>query len=171
MRYLQVSGFLDNSLANGKGLRSVLFLSGCNHNCEGCHNVAMQDFKYGDEVDINEITNRIRKNIPIVKGVTFSGGEPLEQAENLAELALMIKKDDLNIWCYTGYEFEYILNNMDKVNGWRNLIENIDVLVDGTFQKDKNKPKLKYKGSSNQRIIDVKKSLINKRVVLYSLQS
>ncbi|QBD84003.1 anaerobic ribonucleoside-triphosphate reductase activating protein [Clostridium tetani] len=167
MNYLQVAGFLDNSLANGKGLRSVLFLSGCNHKCKGCHNLIMQDFKYGDRVKIDEIMDRVRKNIPIIRGVTFSGGEPLEQAENLARLASMIKKENLNIWCYTGYEFEYILDNMNKINGWKNLIENIDILVDGTFQKDKNKPKLKYKGSSNQRIIDVQKSLIAKKIILY----
>ncbi|BDR74426.1 anaerobic ribonucleoside-triphosphate reductase activating protein [Clostridium tetani] len=167
MNYLQVAGFLDNSLANGKGLRSVLFLSGCNHKCKGCHNLIMQDFKYGDRVKIDEIIDRVKGNIPIIRGVTFSGGEPLEQAENLARLASMIKKENLNIWCYTGYEFEYILDNMNKINGWKNLIENIDILVDGTFQKDKNKPKLKYKGSSNQRIIDVQKSLIAKKIILY----
>ncbi|BDR65860.1 anaerobic ribonucleoside-triphosphate reductase-activating protein [Clostridium tetani] len=167
MNYLQVAGFLDNSLANGKGLRSVLFLSGCNHKCKGCHNLIMQDFKYGDRVKIDEIIDRVKENIPIIRGVTFSGGEPLEQAENLARLASMIKKENLNIWCYTGYEFEYILDNMNKINGWKNLIENIDILVDGTFQKDKNKPKLKYKGSSNQRIIDVQKSLIAKKIILY----
>ncbi|AAO34903.1 anaerobic ribonucleoside-triphosphate reductase-activating protein [Clostridium tetani] len=167
MNYLQVAGFLDNSLANGKGLRSVLFLSGCNHKCKGCHNLIMQDFKYGDRVKIDEIMDRVKGNIPIIRGVTFSGGEPLEQAENLARLASMIKKENLNIWCYTGYEFEYILDNMNKINGWKNLIENIDILVDGTFQKDKNKPKLKYKGSSNQRIIDVQKSLIAKKIILY----
>ncbi|RXM77857.1 anaerobic ribonucleoside-triphosphate reductase activating protein [Clostridium tetani] len=169
MNYLQVAGFLDNSLANGKGLRSVLFLSGCNHKCKGCHNLIMQDFKYGDRVKIDEIIDRVRKNIPIIRGVTFSGGEPLEQAEDLARLASMIKKENLNIWCYTGYEFEYILDNMDKINGWKNLIQNIDILVDGTFQKDKNKPKLKYKGSSNQRIIDVQKSLIAKKIILYNV--
>lgn len=167
MNYLQVAGFLDNSLANGKGLRSVLFLSGCNHKCKGCHNLIMQDFKYGDRVKIDEIIDRVKENIPIIRGVTFSGGEPLEQAENLARLASMIKKENLNIWCYTGYEFEYILDNMNKINGWKNLIENIDILVDGTFQKDKNKPKLKYKGSSNQRIIDVQKSFIAKKIILY----
>ncbi|WP_438335151.1 anaerobic ribonucleoside-triphosphate reductase activating protein [Clostridium cochlearium] len=169
MNYLQVAGFLDNSLANGEGLRSVLFLSGCKHECKGCHNLAMQDFEYGDRISIDDIIKRIRKNIPIIRGVTFSGGEPLEQAENLAELALMIKKDDLNIWCYTGYEFEYILSNMDKINGWKILIENIDILVDGTFQQDKIEPNLKYKGSYNQRIIDVKKSLLAKKVIIYPI--
>lgn len=169
MEHLQVAGFLDNSLSNGKGLRSVLFLSGCNHNCKGCHNLPMQDFQYGDKVNIDEIIQRIKNNVPIIRGVTFSGGEPLEQAENLAKLALMIKKENLNIWCYTGYEFEYIIDNMDKMNGWENLIKNIDVLVDGTFQQDKIKSNFKYKGSSNQRIIDIKKSIEAKKVILYSL--
>ena len=169
MEHLQVAGFLDNSLSNGKGLRSVLFLSGCNHKCRGCHNLPMQDFKYGDKVNIDEIIQRIKNNVPIIRGVTFSGGEPLEQAENLAKLASMIKKENLNIWCYTGYEFEYIMDNMDNINGWKSLIQNIDVLVDGAFQQDKIKSNLKYKGSSNQRIIDVKKSIETKKVILYSL--
>lgn len=166
---LQVAGFLDNSLVNGKGLRSVLFLSGCRHNCMGCHNKPMQDFNYGDTVELEEIMIRINKNIPLIKGVTFSGGEPLEQAENLVKLASIIKSENLNIWCYTGYVFEDILSKMAENPILKKLMSYIDVIIDGKFDENKKGCNLKYRGSSNQRIIDVKQSLTNNRVVLYNI--
>lgn len=166
MEKLQVAGFLDNSLANGPGLRTVLFVAGCNHRCIGCHNKVMQDFQYGDEVPIVHILDRIKNNVPLIRGVTFSGGEPFEQAEDLSKLAGFVKNEGLDIWCYTGYTYEYIINHLDKFKGWRNLLSNIDVLIDGKFEEDKASDSLKYKGSSNQRIIDVKESFINKKVVL-----
>ncbi|MEW9094526.1 MAG: anaerobic ribonucleoside-triphosphate reductase activating protein [Clostridiaceae bacterium] len=166
MKELQVAGFLDNSLVNGKGLRAVLFLSGCNHHCPGCHNVAMQEFDYGGKANIKDIFKRVKSNIPLIKGITFSGGEPFEQAENLSELAYLLKKEGLNIWCYTGYTFEYIIEHLDKNNGWKELLDNIDILVDGRFEMDKYNHHLKYKGSSNQRIIDVKESILLKHIIL-----
>ncbi|WP_027623611.1 anaerobic ribonucleoside-triphosphate reductase activating protein [Clostridium lundense] len=167
MEELQVAGFLDNSLVNGQGLRSVLFVSGCHHNCKGCHNKAMQDFSYGEKVNIEEIFFRIKRNIPIIRGVTFSGGEPFEQAGALWKLAELVKEEGLNIWCYTGYTFEYILNNINN-EGWKELINTIDVLVDGRFEEDNVIKDLKYMGSSNQRTIDVKESLKNNKVIIYS---
>lgn len=162
---LQVAGFLDNSLVNGPGLRSVVFTSGCNHKCEGCQNAAMQDFSYGEQINISEVYERIKDNIPIIRGVTFSGGEPLEQAAALSELGSRIKKLGLNLWCYTGYTFEYILNNEENRAGWSGLLSSIDVLIDGKFEKDKCDSGLKYRGSSNQRIIDVKESLKEGKIV------
>lgn len=168
MKELQVAGFLDNSLVNGKGLRSVLFLSGCHHNCGGCHNKEMQDFCYGEKVKIEDIFLRIKNNMPLIKGVTFSGGEPFEQASILYELAQLVKEQGLNLWCYTGYTFEYILDNLND-KGWKELINSIDVLVDGRFEKDKVAKDLKYIGSNNQRIIDVKESLKNNKVIIYNI--
>lgn len=153
---IQIAGFLDNSLVNGKGIRSVVFVSGCKHNCPGCHNKAMQDFEYGDNVKITQIFSRIKDNLPIIRGVTFSGGEPFEQAAPLAALAEMIEKEGLDIWCYTGYTFEQLSSSDDK-NKLR-LLRKIDVLVDGKFEKDNREGALKYTGSKNQRIIDVKKT-------------
>ncbi|MBM7870622.1 anaerobic ribonucleoside-triphosphate reductase activating protein [Clostridium pascui] len=167
MNYLQVAGFLDNSLANGEGLRSVVFVSGCSHKCSGCHNEIMQDFAYGDKVLIDEVLQRIRSNIPVIKGVTFSGGEPFEQAGTLSQLARDIKRFELNIWCYTGFTFEEIINSMSDNKQWQELLYQIDVLVDGRFEESKRNNKLKYKGSSNQRIIDVKKSLEKREVILF----
>lgn len=167
MNYLQVAGFLDNSLTNGQGLRSVLFVSGCNHRCDGCHNESMQDFTYGDKILMEEVLQRIKNNIPVIKGVTFSGGEPLEQAQVLSKLASDIKKLNLNIWCYTGFTFEEIINNISYNKQWMKLLNQIDILVDGKFEESKKDSKLRYKGSSNQRIIDVKRSLEKSEVVLF----
>ena len=76
---LRVAGFLDNTMVNGKGIRSALFLSGCNHNCDECQNKEMQNASYGDDIEVEDILNRIKSNMPLIKGVTFSGGEPFEQ--------------------------------------------------------------------------------------------
>ncbi|MBP1743494.1 MAG: nrdG [Firmicutes bacterium] len=148
---LQVAGFLDNSLVNGEGLRSVLFVSGCRHKCPGCHNAAMQDFSYGDTVSLKEILGRIESNVPLIKGVTFSGGDPFEHAETLSELADSIKAMGLNIWCYSGYTYEEIVRSNDESK--INLLNKIDVLVDGRFDSAQKEGAPKYAGSRNQRII------------------
>ncbi|KHD37745.1 ribonucleoside-triphosphate reductase activating protein [Clostridium acetobutylicum] len=151
---LRVAGFLDNSMVNGEGLRSVLFLSGCRRRCPGCQNTDMQDFKYGESVPEEEIFNRIKSNVPIIKGVTFSGGDPLEQAEGLINISKEIKKLGLNIWCYTGYTYEEILKEKDSNK--LELLKYIDVLVDGEFKAELTENAPKYAGSSNQRIIRLK---------------
>ena len=106
---------------------------------------------------------------PILKGVTFSGGDPFERAEEFAYMAREFKKHNLNIWSYTGYTFEYMLRNIDEIPGWRDLLECIDVLVDGKFEKNKMQDNLRYRGSTNQRIIDVKESLKNGVVKILDL--
>jgi anaerobic ribonucleoside-triphosphate reductase activating protein len=109
-------------------------------------------------LDMDEIIEDIGKN-PMLRGVTFSGGDPWEQADKFAYIAKAVKNLGLNVWCYTGYTFEYILQNSHKKNGWNELIRYIDVLVDGRFDETKKDNSLKYRGSSNQRIIDVQTSL------------
>jgi anaerobic ribonucleoside-triphosphate reductase activating protein len=151
---LQVAGFLDNSLVNGEGLRSVLFVSGCNRRCPECQNEAMQDFSYGDTVDISEVIDRIKSNIPLIKGVTFSGGDPFEQAKTLVEVAKAIRKLNLNIWCYTGYTYEELVNGNDEYK--KELLKYLDVLVDGPFKMELMENAPKYAGSSNQRILRLK---------------
>lgn len=153
---LQVAGFLNNSLVNGRGLRSVVFVSGCRHRCNGCHNKDMQDYNYGDSVEVDEVFERIKRNIPLIKGVTFSGGEPFDSAEGLGKLAAKLKKENLNIWSYSGYTYEQLISSKDTHK--LKLLECIDVLVDGKFDEDLKGEAPKYAGSSNQRIIDVKKS-------------
>ena len=168
-KYLQVAGFLDNSLVNGLGLRSVLFVSGCKHNCEGCQNKEMQSFCYGDKISLKDILKRIESNMPLIKGVTFSGGEPLEHIEELSILAKEIKNLGLNIWCYTGYTFEYIKNEVIRNKELDQLIRYIDVLVDGKYDESKKQESLKYRGSSNQRMIDIGKSLNKNNIIAFDL--
>ncbi|EDS76554.1 anaerobic ribonucleoside-triphosphate reductase activating protein [Clostridium massiliodielmoense] len=158
---LRVAGFLDNTMVNGKGIRSALFLSGCNHNCDECQNKEMQDASYGDDIELEDILNRIKSNIPLIKGVTFSGGEPFEQCKELTILANKIKEENLDIWCYTGYTFEELLKDKDKIN----LLKSVDVLIDGKFNKKLKNGAKKYTGSKNQRIIDVKSSFKNNKII------
>ncbi|NLK95359.1 MAG: anaerobic ribonucleoside-triphosphate reductase activating protein [Clostridiales bacterium] len=154
---IRLAGIVYESLVNGPGIRRVLFSQGCRHNCTGCFNPETHSFTDGELMDMDMIIKDILDN-PMLDGVTFSGGDPLEQADKFAYIAKAIRKSGLNVWCYTGYTFEYLINNIDK-NGWNDLLQNIDVLVDGPFQEEKKKEGLKFRGSSNQRIIDVPESL------------
>lgn len=155
---IRLSGIAYESLVNGPGMRRVFFAQGCKHNCKGCFNPMTHDFNGGELRDMDELLKEVREN-PMLKGVTFSGGDPWEQAEKFAYMAKEIKKMGLNVWSYTGYTFEYIREHMEERKGWKELLENIDVLVDGPFQEDKKQDGLRFRGSSNQRIIDVKESL------------
>ena len=167
---MKVAGFYDESISNGLGWRAVLFVSGCPHNCPGCHNKEAQDFNYGTEFNKEEILNRIKDN-SILKGITISGGEPLCK-QNIKEVCEFIKdvkkiKPDFNIWCYSGYTFEELLERNDKDTN--ECLNEIDVLVDGEFQQDKKDPTLKFRGSSNQRILDVKNTLKTHQFIEYKL--
>lgn len=145
---IQVAGFLEHSTVNGQGLRSVLFVSGCQHACPGCQNEAMQNPYYGESISILEIYQRIIKNKPIIDGVTFSGGEPFDQCQPLALLANLLKQEGLTIWCYTGYTYQHLKQDLSK----KKLLDLVDVLVDGPFISELKDERLKYRGSSNQHI-------------------
>ena len=160
---IRLAGIAYESLVNGPGIRRVFFSQGCNHNCKGCFNPETHDFLGGEEKNINELIEDVYKN-PMIKGITFSGGDPFERAEEFAYMAKAFKEKKLNIWSYTGYTFEYIINNLESRTGWKELINNLDVLVDGRFEEDKAVDGLKFRGSTNQRIIDVKKSLKENKV-------
>ena len=160
---VRLAGIAYESLVNGPGIRRVFFSQGCNHKCKGCFNPETHDFLGGEEKNINELIEDVYKN-PMIKGITFSGGDPFERAEEFAYMAKAFKEKNLNIWSYTGYTFEYIINNLEDRIGWKELINNLDVLVDGRFEEDKAVDGLKFRGSTNQRIIDVKKSLRENKV-------
>lgn len=113
---------------------------------------------------MDELIESVLDN-PMIKGVTFSGGDPLEQAEKFAYMAKAFKNNNLNIWCYTGYTYEYIREHKDENNGWNELLNNIDVLVDGKFEEENMQEGLKFRGSTNQRIIDIKESLNHGKIV------
>lgn len=156
-------------VANGLGVRVSLFVSGCRRNCPECFNKEAWDFKYGKPFTDKEIAFIESKlQLPQVRGLSLLGGEPME-IENVTELLPLCRyiKDifkDKDIWCYTGYTYEELINrNSSVVN---ELLHYIDVLVDGDYQKDKHDLSLKFRGSSNQRIIDVQKTLKTKNIVL-----
>lgn len=160
---VRLSGIAYESLVNGPGMRRVFFAQGCRHNCDGCFNPETHDFLGGEEKNMDELIEDVLKN-KMIKGVTFSGGDPIEQADKFAYMAKAFKNAKLNIWCYTGYTFESLLEKMENDNEVRELLENIDVLVDGKFQLDKKEDGLRFRGSSNQRIIDVKESLFRDKI-------
>jgi anaerobic ribonucleoside-triphosphate reductase activating protein len=153
-KLIRLSGLMYESLVNGPGLRRVLYSQGCKHNCKGCFNPETHPFVGGELRDMDEIISDIKNN-PILKGVTFSGGDPFEQADKFAYISKNVKALGLNVWCYTGYTLEYIIEHMYERTGWQELMQYIDVLVDGKFEEDKKDNSLKYRGSSYQRIIDI----------------
>lgn len=160
MTYLQVAGFLDHSLVNGEGFRTTLFLSSCSHHCKGCHNSDMQDPTYGESISIEAIWQRIEKNLPLVDGVTISGGDPFDQALDLLVLLKRLKTYDISIWVYTGHLYESLIKNPI----YNQLLPFIDVLVDGPYIEALHTDQLKYIGSSNQRILSLKNGLIENRL-------
>lgn len=160
-------------VANGPGVRVSLFVSGCTHKCKGCFNEEAWDFKYGHEYTQKEEDKIIELLKPdYIEGITILGGEPFEYVNQKGILPLLrrIRKELPNktIWCFSGYTFDTdILEDMcNKYEETKELISYIDVLVDGKFEIDKKDFKLKFRGSSNQRIINVKESLKNNKVIL-----
>jgi len=164
-KIIRLSGIAYESLVNGPGMRRVFFAQGCKHNCNGCFNKDTHDFCGGEERNIDELIKDTLDN-PILRGVTFSGGDPFEQADKFAYMARAFKEKGLSVWSYTGYTYECILENKDVRLGWNELLNNIDVLVDGRFEKDKQQDGLKFRGSINQRIIDIQESLKKGGIVI-----
>ncbi|MBQ1464154.1 MAG: anaerobic ribonucleoside-triphosphate reductase activating protein [Ruminococcus sp.] len=154
---LRIAGTVNDSIVDGPGIRFAIFVQGCPHNCEGCHNPQTHDFSGGEETDTDSLLKRIEGN-PLLDGVTFSGGEPFCQAQALAYLGRQIKSLGLNVITYTGYEFEELYANREQ-NGWGELLEVTDYLIDGEFILAKKDWEIKFRGSSNQRYIDCQASL------------
>ena len=153
---MRIANFIHDSIVDGPGFRFTLFTQGCPHHCPGCHNPETHNFKGGREVPVKELITEMLKN-PMTDGLTLSGGEPFAQAEDCAKLAAAAKAHGLNVWAYSGWTFETLRKN--PVPGARELLELCDVLVDGPFilaQRSLSRP---WRGSANQRVIDVQKSL------------
>lgn len=162
---IRIAGTVNDSIVDGEGIRFVVFVQGCIHNCVGCHNPQTHDFSGGIETDTDALLARISSN-PLLDGVTFSGGEPFCQPAPLYELGRKVKKNGLNIVCYTGFTFEQLLEMSKKDKDILNLLVICDVLIDGPFILSKKNLLLKFRGSENQRILDVKKSLAEGKAVL-----
>ena len=163
-------------VANGEGVRVSVFVSGCNHHCKGCFNECAWDFNYGNkftEKQEEEVLKDLDHNY--ISGLTLLGGEPLEPANQEGLLPLVKKAKekfpDKKIWCYTGFDFEKdVVGKMAKQSDTtKELLKYIDVMVDGKFEEDKKDLKLKFRGSSNQRILDVQESLKENKPVEYKL--
>lgn len=159
----RVFGYEPNSYVDGPGVRLAVFFQGCMHHCAGCHNKGSWPM-YGGEKTDTEVFKKMMVSDPLLSGITLSGGEPFLQPRAALELAQFAKSRGLSVWCYTGYVFEQILEWEDNR---REMLQYIDVLVDGPFEQDKMSLELRWKGSANQRVIDVAKSLEKGEVVLY----
>lgn len=165
---IRIAGITEDSIVDGEGLRLVLFTQGCPHACPGCHNPETHDLQGGTWLDEEAFLSLIREN-PLLDGVTFSGGEPFLQAKELALLAARIRKEfgsrpDFSLMAYTGYTFEELLTRVPSALDF--LLE-LDLLVDGRFIQEKRTLDLLWRGSTNQRILQVPSSLEQKTPVLY----
>ena len=152
---LDLSGIVSDSIVDGPGIRVTVFCQGCPHHCPGCHNPETWEFGCGTTMEEETILEIVRSN-PLCRGVTFSGGEPFAQAEGYTKLAKLLKAHRYEVASYSGYTFEQLLRGTPAQ---KELLANIDVLIDGPFLMEERSLELSFRGSRNQRILDVPKSL------------
>lgn len=150
-----------DSIVDGEGIRTVIWTQGCSHNCPGCHNPSTHDFKGGFEIEVKDIIKQL-KNIKYQDGITFSGGDPMFQIEACTQIAQAAKNQKLDVWCYTGFTLEELMKNKKAIE----FLEYIDVLVDGKYIQEQKSMNIDFRGSKNQRIIDVKKSLKENKTII-----
>ena len=155
-----------DSIVDGVGIRTVIWTQGCSHNCPFCHNPGTHDFKGGELVLVEDVIYRI-ENLSGQSGVTFSGGDPMYQPAPCYEIAKRVHELGMDVWAYTGFTYEELLKSKNK--DILKFLSEIDVLIDGKFEIDKKSLDLSYRGSSNQRIIDVQESLKQKDIVILNL--
>ena len=158
---LRMAGFVGDSIVDGPGLRCAIFCQGCPHACPGCHNPATHPFAGGTMVTPEDMEARIRE-YPLCRGVTFSGGEPFCQPEFFAELGERLRRQGYELACYTGYTFEALLAGTPEQ---RRLLNVLDILIDGRFVLAQRNLTLRFRGSENQRVLDVPKSLLAGKAV------
>ena len=169
-------GIIEESTIDGEGVRLVVFTQGCSHHCKGCHNPSTWEFNDKNKISDTEILDMVHSN-PLLDGITLSGGDPFFQAKNCINLCKIIKKEDLTVWAYTGFIFDEFIKFKNKVKcddrinkDMLNLLKYVDVVVDGPFIIEQRTLDSKYRGSTNQRLIDVKKSLHQNKIVEYQLK-
>lgn len=164
--FIRIYGLVGDSIVDGLGLRFGIFVQGCSHCCPGCHNPESQPKEGGETYTLSQIRDQIMEN-KLITGVTFSGGEPFEQSELCAPLARKLKGDGYNIWAYSGYLAEDLMAKGESDPSIKTFLENIDVLVDGPFVESKQSYELKWRGSSNQRLIDMPKTLETGEIIAW----
>ena len=158
---LNLSGIVEDSIVDGPGIRTTVFSQGCPHHCEGCHNPETWDFGCGTDMDEETLVAIVKSN-PLCRGVTFSGGEPFAQAAGFARLAKLLKAAGYEVASYSGYTFEELL---DGTQDQKDLLHCLDVLIDGPFLQADKTLEAPFRGSRNQRIIHVPKSLAEGKAV------
>jgi len=163
---MRIAGIIQDSIVDGPGLRFVVFTQGCSFRCEGCHNQHTWDKKSGFEMSIDDIISQVRSN-SLTDGLTLSGGEPFDQAADCAGLAAAVREDGLNVWVFSGYTFEELFAKAKHDSDVHELLSHTDVLVDGRYIVEERTLSRKWCGSSNQRVLDVQKSILEEKGVLY----
>lgn len=152
---LDLSGIVSDSIVDGPGIRTTIFSQGCPHHCQGCHNPETWEFGTGTQMAEERLLQIVEEN-PLCRGVTFSGGEPFAQAEGFCKLAKLLKEKGYEVASYSGYTFEQLLGG---TKAQQELLANIDILIDGPFVLKERSLELSFRGSKNQRILDVPASL------------
>ncbi len=156
----------QDSIVDGEGIRTVVWTQGCKHDCYNCHNKQTHNFEGGVLYDVDELKDKI-SNLDLQDGITFSGGDPFFQPQALLELAKHSKSCGLNVWAYTGFTFEKMLEN----EMFCEILQFVDVLVDGKFEEANKSYDSAFRGSSNQRLIDVQRSFANNKICLHDNES
>jgi len=158
---LELAGIVSDSIVDGPGIRTAIFAQGCPHHCKGCHNPETWEFGCGTLISVEAVVEIVQSN-PLCRGVTFSGGEPFAQAAEFAELAALLKEKGYEVASYSGYTFEQLLEGSEDQ---KLLLGTIDILIDGPFVQSQKSLELVFRGSKNQRILDVRKSLAEGKAV------
>jgi anaerobic ribonucleoside-triphosphate reductase activating protein len=166
MVQIRIAGITKDSVVDGPGLRLTIFTQGCPHHCLDCHNPDTHNLYGGSLLEVRELLGIIDQS-KLIRGVTFSGGEPFLQAEPIAHLAQKVKSQGLDIVTYSGFLFEQLLSMAEKNKDVGKLLYMTDILVDGPYQTEKRDLRLAFRGSSNQRLIDVPSSIKLGKIVLW----
>lgn len=161
---LRLSGLVKESVVDGPGLRLTVFTQGCPHHCPGCHNPDTHDFEGGYNWDAGEILVAFHRN-PLLQGLTLSGGEPFCQAKELLPLAREVRLLEKDVVCYTGYTLEELLAMAEEQPEVAGLLEQIDLLIDGRYHQEERDLTLRFRGSRNQRVLQLPASLEKKEAV------
>lgn len=161
---MRIAGLVQDSIVDGPGFRFTVFTQGCPHNCEGCHNPDTHDPDGGREMTVKQVIDAMLSN-PMTDGLTLSGGDPFVQAADCAEIAKAAHANGLNVWTYTGWTYEKLLSLSEQDEGIKALLNETDVLVDGPFILSQKSYDVPWRGSKNQRLIDMKATLESGKVV------
>lgn len=161
---IRLSGIYKNSIVDGPGIRYAIYTQGCQHQCPGCHNPGTHDIQGGYFNETTDVINDVLK-YPLIKGITISGGEPFLQIEAVLEITNNFYRHK-DIMIYTGFDYDFLLEKAKKDEMLDQLLHTVDYIVDGKFIQALRDLSLTYRGSSNQRIIDVKQTRIKKEIIL-----